>query len=94
MRRSSRKAGDARAHGGAVNIAGSVIADVDQVAGHQEFGRRAARRFEFGAPRRSRSMPMRVPEPGGTQVKVMPPSEDACARSAADDTSGASALSL
>jgi hypothetical protein len=31
MRRCSRREGDARAHGGAVNIAGSVIAGVDQV---------------------------------------------------------------
>src|SRR5678816_2849541 len=37
-----QEAGDARAHGGAVNIAGSVIAGVDQVASHQGLGRCAA----------------------------------------------------
>jgi len=53
MRRSSRRQEAREPHGGAVNIAGSVIAGVDQVAGHQELGRRAPHRFEFGALRRS-----------------------------------------
>jgi hypothetical protein len=40
-----------------VNIAGSVIASVDLVAGRHEFRRRAARRLEFGARGRWRAQP-------------------------------------